>query len=126
MRTFIDGLDDVERGADALTQAEAARLHAERDRETAQLADGYRIARDMLVGRTRQLEDLPQERDYLTRAAEAYRLALASYARAPASDRAEQHRRTQRALAQVEQSLGEGSRPPPARRAAVARPSPRR
>ena len=41
MRTFIYGLDDVDRGADALKQAQ--RLgYQQSDRETAQLADGYR------------------------------------------------------------------------------------
>ena len=43
MRTFIYGLEDVDRGADALQQAQ--RLgYTPGDRETAQLADGYRAA----------------------------------------------------------------------------------
>jgi hypothetical protein len=41
-RTFIYGLDDLDRGADALAQAEK-NGHPPSERETMQLADGYRI-----------------------------------------------------------------------------------
>ena len=57
----------------------------------------------------RQLADLPQGREYLVRAADAYRLALANYARAGSLPTVPQNiARTQRALLQVEESLGEG------------------
>ncbi len=47
MRTFIYGLDDVDRGADALKQAQ--RLgYQQSDRETAQLGDGYRARAETL------------------------------------------------------------------------------
>ena len=47
-RTFIYGLEDVDRGADALTQAQ--RLgYTPGDRETTQLADGYRARADTLA-----------------------------------------------------------------------------
>ena len=44
MRTFIYGLEDVDRGADALRQAQRLGYSAG-ERETVQLADGYRRAR---------------------------------------------------------------------------------
>jgi hypothetical protein len=77
-RTFIYGLEDVDRGADALNQAE--RLgYAPGDRETVQLADGYRARGETLGRSAQQLKGMPQEQDHLTRAAEAYREALALY-----------------------------------------------
>ena len=107
-RTFIVGLDDVERGADALMQAEQRGYEAS-ERDVALLGDGYRTQGTMLVRTARQLEDLPQGREYLVRAADAYRLALANYARAGSLATVPQNiARTQRALLQVEQSLGEG------------------
>lgn len=108
-RTFILGLDDVERGSDALMQAEQRGYEAT-ERDVALLADGYRTQGNMLVRTARQLEDLPQGREYLVRAADAYRLALANYARAGSLATVPQSiARTQRALLQVEQSLGEGA-----------------
>jgi eukaryotic-like serine/threonine-protein kinase len=107
-RTFIVGLDDVERGADALMQAEQRGYEAS-ERDVAVLGDGYRTQGNMLVRTARQLEDLPQGREYLVRAADAYRLALANYARAGSLATVPQNiARTQRALLQVEQGLGEG------------------
>ena len=107
-RTFIVGLDDVERGADALMQAEQRGYEAT-ERDVALLGDGYRTQGNMLVRTARQLEDLPQGREYLVRAADAYRLALANYARAGSLATVPQSiARTQRALLQVEESLGEG------------------
>ena len=107
-RTFIVGLEDVERGADALMQAEQ-RQYEPTERDVALLADGYRVQGTMLVRTARQLEDLPQGREYLVRAADSYRLALANYARAGSLANVPQNiARTQRALRQVEESLGEG------------------
>ena len=77
-RTFIYGLEDVDRGADALTQAQ--RLgYTPGDRETTQLADGYRARADALTKTARTLAGLPQEQDNLTRAVEAYRQSLNLY-----------------------------------------------
>ncbi|HET9196104.1 MAG TPA: serine/threonine-protein kinase [Vicinamibacterales bacterium] len=107
-RTFIVGLDDVERGADALMQAEQRGYEAS-ERDVALLGDGYRTQGNMLVRSARQLADLPQGREYLVLAADAYRLALANYARAGSLATVPQSiARTQRALLQVEESLGEG------------------
>jgi tetratricopeptide (TPR) repeat protein len=77
-RTFIYGLQDLDRGADALRQAEKFG-YAPGERETTQLADGYRLRGDTLVRNSKQLSEMPQERDYLERAAEAYRQALTLY-----------------------------------------------
>jgi predicted Ser/Thr protein kinase len=107
-RTFIVGLDDVERGADALKQAQE-RNYDVSERDAAVLADGYRSLGNAMVKTARQLEGLPQERDYLSRAAEAYRFALTHYGNAGSLPNVPQNiARTQRALLQVEESLGEG------------------
>jgi serine/threonine protein kinase len=107
MRTFIYGLEDVDRGADALTQAQ--RLgYTPGNRETVQLADGYR-SRAMVFARTaRTLSGTAMEQEYLTRSAEAYRQSIALYSKVigyvdvPRSLRA-----AQRGLEYVEQRKGE-------------------
>ena len=52
------------------------------ERETGQLADGYRTRGTTLVRNARTLSGMPQESDYLTRAVEAYQRALTLYAQA--------------------------------------------
>jgi serine/threonine protein kinase len=107
-RTFVAGLDDVERGADALTQAQNLGYPVTQ-RDEALLADGYRAHGNAMVRTARQVEGLPQERDYLSRAAEAYRFALEHYANAGSLSGVPQNIvRTQRALLQLEETLGEG------------------
>jgi eukaryotic-like serine/threonine-protein kinase len=107
MRTFIYGLEDVDRGADALKQAQRLGYTAG-DRETVQLADGYR-ARAMAFARTaRTLAGMPEERDYLTRAAVAYRQSMDLYSKALGyADVPRSLRSAQRALAQVEQRIAD-------------------
>ena len=98
----------MERGADALNKAHE-RGYELTDRESLLLADGYRSRGNSLIRSARQVKGLPQEHEYLTRAAEAYRLALSQYANAPNTGPVAQNvARTQRALVEVEQSLGEG------------------
>ena len=80
-RTFIYGLEDVERGADAMLRAERAG-YTPGSREAAQLGDGYRTRADTLARSARDVTGLSQERDYLTRAAESYRQALEHYGKA--------------------------------------------
>jgi serine/threonine protein kinase len=110
-RTFIYGLEDVDRGADALNQAQRYG-YTPGERETAQLGDGYRARADTLARQARQQAGLAQERDYLARAAEAYRQALTLYAKAadfagvPANIGL-----AQRGLNLVERRLGELSQP---------------
>jgi hypothetical protein len=112
-RTFTYGLEDVDRGADALSQAEK-NGHRPSDREIAQLADGYRLRGNSLVRSAAQLSGLPQERDYLTRAADAYREALryyadvTSFANTPANIRL-----AQRSLNQVEERVSILTQPTP-------------
>jgi serine/threonine protein kinase len=109
-RTFIYGLEDVDRGADALAQAEK-RGHAPGDRETTQLADGYRARGEALVRTSQTLKDLPQERDYLTRAADAFREALTRYANVSGVGNAAANiRDTQKRLERVEDRLQDISR----------------
>jgi hypothetical protein len=107
MRTFIYGLEDVDRGADALKQAQRLGYTAG-ERETVQLADGYR-SRAMAFARTaRTLSGMAVEQEYLTRSADAYRQAIdlyskvLGYAEAPRSLRA-----AQRGLEQIEQRKNE-------------------
>jgi serine/threonine-protein kinase len=111
-RTFIYGIEDVDRAADAL--AEAQRLgFTSTDRETAQLADGYRARGNALVRSARELSGMAQEADYLTRAAEAYRQALALYTQAITfADAPSNIRLTQRALDQVQRRLDALAAPP--------------
>jgi serine/threonine protein kinase len=114
MRTFIYGLEDVDRGADALQQAQ--RLgYAPGDRETVQLADGYRARGDTFVRTARTLTgtEQEQEQEYLTRAADAYRQAVERYSKVLAfGDVPRSLRLAQRGLRQVEQRLSDLSGPP--------------
>jgi serine/threonine protein kinase len=105
MRTFIYGLEDVERGEDALAQA-VNRGYAAGDRETAQLAEGHRMRAETLVRSARELSGMSQEIQSWNRAAGEYRKAIDFYAQVPAfGDSARQIRAAQRALASVEQRI---------------------
>jgi hypothetical protein len=113
MRTFIYGLDDVERGEDALAQA-VHRGYKAGDRETAQLAEGHRMRAETLVRSSRELSGMTQELQYLNRAADEYRKSLDLYARVPGfGDSARQMRTAQRALAATEQRAAGLSSPAP-------------
>ena len=104
-RTFIYGLEDIDRGADAVSQAQR-RGYAPTDRETGQLADGYRARGTSLVRSARELSGMPQESDYLTRAVESYQRALALYTQASSLPTAPTNiRTTQRALDQAQRRL---------------------
>jgi serine/threonine-protein kinase len=106
-RTFIYGLDDVDRGADALEEAKKLG-HRPSERETTQLADGYRARADTMVRTADTLKGMPQERDYLSRAADAFREALTRYSSVPGfGNAAIQIRDTQRRLDRVEARLAE-------------------
>ena len=113
MRTFIYGLEDVDRGADALQQAQ--RLgYTPGDRETVQLADGYLARGDTFARTARTLAGLAQEQEYLTRAAEAYRQAIERFSKVLGmGDAARSLRQAQRGLKQVEQRLANLSEPRP-------------
>ncbi len=110
MRTFIYGLEDVDRGADALKQAQRLGYTAG-DRETVQIADGYRSRAETFARTARTLTGMAQEQEYLTRAAEAYRQALDLYSKVLGfGDVARTTRAAQRGLNQVEQRIAELSR----------------
>ena len=102
-RTFIYGLEDIDRAADALKQAQ--RLgYTMGDRDTAQLADGYRAKGDNLWQTARQFADMPQEAEYLHRATDAYRQAQEMYGRIPGFPGvAANLRRTQRSLDRIDE-----------------------
>jgi hypothetical protein len=130
MRTFIYGLDDVERGADALEQAKR-RGYTAGARETAQLAEGHRVRAETLVRSARGLSGTAQELLYLNRAAEEYRQALDFYSQVPTlGDSSRQLRTVQRGLAATEQRIarlnaaaGEVGRPAPSQRGNEPLPS---
>jgi hypothetical protein len=106
-RTFIYGLEDIDRGADALNQA-ARRGYTPTDRETGQLADGYRTRGNSLLRNARELSGMPQETDYLTRAIEGYQRALTLYTQATSLVTTTTNiRLTQRALDQAQRRLDE-------------------
>jgi hypothetical protein len=109
-RTFIYGLEDVDRGADALKQAEKLGHHPG-DRETTQLADGYRARAESLFRTAQTLKGMPQERDYLSRAADAFREAVERYGTVAGFGNAAQSLRdTQKRLDRVEERLAELSK----------------
>jgi serine/threonine protein kinase len=106
-RTFIYGLEDIDRAADALTQAQKLG-YTTGDRETAQLADGYRARGDSLWQTARRLADMPQESEYLQRAGDAYRQAQGLYERIPGFPGvAVNLRRTRKALEQIDDRTAE-------------------
>ena len=110
-RTFVYGLEDLDRGADALEEAQR-HGYTPTDRETVQLADGYRARGNALARSAQQLSGMPQETDYLTRAAEAYREALTRYSQAISFPNVPVNiRLAQRALNDVQKRLDELSRP---------------
>ena len=112
-RTFIYGLGDVERGADALSQAERMG-YASGERERAQLADGYRDRGDILSRTARDLQGMPQERESLDRAVEAYQKALELYTKAAGvNDVARSMRAAQRGLDEVRKRLDALANPSP-------------
>jgi eukaryotic-like serine/threonine-protein kinase len=109
-RTFIYGLEDVDRGADALAQAEKSGHHPG-ERETTQLADGYRARGETLLRTAQTLKTMPQERDYLERAREAFQEALTRYSSVSGfANAAISIRETQRRLDRIEERLNEISR----------------
>lgn len=105
MRTFIYGLEDIDRAADALKEAQRLGF-APGDREKAQLADGYRARGEAIWRTARTLDGMPQEAETLERAADSLRQALTLYGRIPAyGGAAVRLRRTQRGLEQIQARL---------------------
>ena len=112
-RVFIFGLENIDRGANALEQAQQ-RGYTLSERETGLLADGYRALGNTLTRNARELSGMPQESEYLTRAADAYQRALALYTQSTTLPNvAESIRNTQRAHDQTERRLSELTPPEP-------------
>jgi hypothetical protein len=106
-RVFVYGLDDIDRAADAIRQAQKLG-YTPGDRETAQLADGYRTRGESLWRTARQLAGMPQEAEYLQRASDAYKQAREMYERIPAFPGvAGNLRRAARALDQIATRVAE-------------------
>ena len=106
-RTFIYGLDNIDRAAEAFQQAKDRGYQAG-DRETAQLADGYRTRGESLTKTAQQLRDLPQEAEYLRRAIESYHEAQKLCEQIPAFPGvAGQLRRMKYAIEQIQERLAD-------------------
>lgn len=103
-RTFIQGLEDIDRGADALNQARR-RGYPPGERETTLLADGHRTRGDTLARTAGKLAGMPQEQEHLCRAVEAYRQALTLYGEVVSLDVVNSIRVAQRAIRRVEERL---------------------
>jgi serine/threonine protein kinase len=102
MRTFID-LEDMERGADALAQAQRYAYTAG-NRDWAQLADGYYSRAEKLAA----ADDL----DSMTRAAEAYSHSIDHYSKIVGyANAAQKLRDAQRRLHQVQERIANVSAP---------------
>jgi serine/threonine protein kinase len=106
-RVYFYGLEDLEKGAEALEAAERAGFKPG-SREAAQRADGYRRRGDRLWREATSVRGLPQEDEVLERAAEADRQALKLYEGIVGfGDAALQLSRTQRHLQTIEDRLTE-------------------
>ena len=77
-RVYVYGLHDIDSAYQALQQAEK-HGHPLGNREKAQLADGYRDRADRLFWDSRNVRDLPQEKDQIQRARQDYQRALELY-----------------------------------------------
>jgi serine/threonine protein kinase len=100
-RVYVYGLKDIDRGWEALQQAEKRGFKLG-NREKSLLADGYRDRGDRLWWDSRNVRGLPQEKDQIKRAAEDYGRALSLYQSiAPWGSSAAGIRRVQQSLESV-------------------------
>jgi tetratricopeptide (TPR) repeat protein len=77
-RVYVYGLHDIDRGYQALQQAEK-HGHPLGNREVAQLADGYRDRANRVYWESRKVRDLPGEKEQLVKAMQDYQRALDLY-----------------------------------------------
>ena len=102
MHALIYGLEDIDRGADALNQAQKLGYKLG-SRETLQLADGYRLQGDALDRAAATVKGMPQEKEFLERSRDAYKTSLEHYAKiADSASVPTQIRDTQRRMEAVE------------------------
>ena len=80
-RTYIYGLDDLDKGIAAFNEAER-RGYRTGNRELVQMADGYRLRGDRMRREAQTMKGLEQERECLEKAAQDYRQALEVYQKA--------------------------------------------
>ena len=103
-RTFIASLADLEKGEDAIAQAQ--RLGgASLEPETRMLAAGYRKRGDTFAANAARFTATPQEEPFLTRARASYQRSIELYASLPGVSPAEAIRASQRGLDRVEERL---------------------
>ena len=111
-RVYFYGLEDLDKGIEALTAAERAGFKPG-NREVAQRADAHRSRAERLWREAVSVKGLPQESEVLERAAQADREALALYqAIIGFGDAARLLTRTQKHAEMVEQRLAELRTPP--------------
>jgi len=104
-RTFVVGMNDIDRATAALAQAERFGYRPTA-RETAQLAEGYRSRGATLYAAARQLEGMEQEEEQLERALTAYEEAFLLYERvATFGNSAANMRAARRAIDRIEARL---------------------
>jgi hypothetical protein len=77
-RVYVYGLKDIDKGYEALQQAQH-RGYALGNREKLLLADGYRDRADRLWWDSRNVRDLPPEKDQIQKAADDYKRAEELY-----------------------------------------------
>jgi tetratricopeptide (TPR) repeat protein len=80
-RTYIYGLDDLDKANDALNEAER-RGYRRGNRELVQLAEGYRRRGARMQAQADQVRGLPQEGECLKKAADDYQQSLDLYGKA--------------------------------------------
>jgi cytochrome c-type biogenesis protein CcmH/NrfG len=103
-RTFIASLADLEKGEDAIAQAQRlGRVSLEP--ETRMLAAGYRKRGDTFAANAAKFAATPQEEPFLTRARASYQRSIELYASLPGVSPAEAIRASQRGLDRVEERL---------------------
>jgi tetratricopeptide (TPR) repeat protein len=103
-RTFIASLGDLEKGEDAIVQAQRlGRVSIEP--ETRLLAAGYRKRGDTFAANAAKLAATPHEEPFLTRARASYQRALDLYASLPGGSPVGALQASQRGLSRVDERL---------------------
>ena len=103
-RTFIASLADLEKGEDAIAQAQ--RLgRASLESETRMLAAGFRKRGDTFAASAAKLAATAQEEPFLSRARASYQRSIELYASLPGVSPAEAIRASQRGLDRVQERL---------------------
>ncbi len=106
-RTYIYGLDDLDRAIAALHEAEN-RGYRPGNRELVQLADGYRSRAERMRRDAQGVRGLDQEKDFLRKALDDYKQAFDLYRQAMGFGEVSTHmRQVQERIDEVERRLNE-------------------